>query len=168
MLAANGDAWRTLLPCDSCSDVGPGPATIGREALPTFGSSTEAAVEVNRRQFLFYGAASAGLAATGAMKTDVWTRDRPPRDYAKRFAKYEPTPEPDGDLAKVTWPAFVIAAGPEVRRLYEFQVVNGSLMRYMPCFCGCGAESGHHNNRDCYIRSVGADGSVVFDSMAPT
>ena len=27
-------------------------------------------------------------------------------------------------------------AGAEVKGLYEFQVVNGQVMRFMPCFCG--------------------------------
>jgi Protein of unknown function with PCYCGC motif len=88
-------------------------------------------------------------------------------DYAARFAGFAPADEPDGDLSKVIWPDFVTEAGPEVRRLYEFQVVNGELMRWMPCFCGCG-QDGHRNNRDCYVRAVNADGSVVFDAMAPT
>jgi hypothetical protein len=38
----------------------------------------------------------------------------------------------------------------------------------MPCYCGCGKNAGHRSNRDCYIKSVRADGSVIFDSMAPT
>jgi hypothetical protein len=88
-------------------------------------------------------------------------------DFSARFAAYEAADEPNGDLAKVTWPAFVTRAGPEVRALYEFQITHGELMRYMPCFCGCGA-NGHRNNRDCYVRAVNPDGSVVFDPMAPT
>ena len=88
-------------------------------------------------------------------------------DFSARFAAYDVADEPNGDLAKVTWPAFVMRAGSEVQQLYAFQVAHGELMRYMPCFCGCGAD-GHRNNRDCYIRAVNADGSVVFDPMAPT
>jgi hypothetical protein len=88
-------------------------------------------------------------------------------DYEAHFARDQPVDEPNGDLAKVVWPEFVTRAGPEVQRLYEFQVVNGALMRYMPRFCGCGGD-GHRNNRDCYVKSVNADGSVVFDAMAPT
>lgn len=88
--------------------------------------------------------------------------------FAARFAQYKAAPEPNGDLAKVVWPDYVTAAGPEVQRLYEFQVTHGELMRYMPCFCGCGQNAGHRSNRDCYVREVKADGSVVFDSMAPT
>lgn len=91
-----------------------------------------------------------------------------PDGFAARFAGYEAASEPNGDLAKVVWPEFVTRAGPEVQRLYEFQITNGDLMRYMPCFCGCGQSSGHESNRDCYVRRVNADGSVVLDPMAPT
>lgn len=89
-------------------------------------------------------------------------------DFEARFADFEVADEPNGDLSKVVWPAFVTEAGPEVKQLYEFQVTHGELMRYMPCFCGCGENDGHRSNRDCYVESVEADGSVVFDSMAPT
>lgn len=85
-----------------------------------------------------------------------------------RFARYPVPDEPNGDLAKVVWPAFVTRAGPEVQRLYEFQIQNGDLMKYMPCFCGCAQEAGHRSNRDCYVRQVNPDGSVVLDPMAPT
>ena len=88
--------------------------------------------------------------------------------FAGRFAGYEAAPEPNGDLSKVVWPDYVLAGGAEVKRLYEFQVTHGELMRYMPCFCGCGQNAGHMSNRDCYVREVNPDGSVVFDSMAPT
>jgi hypothetical protein len=91
-----------------------------------------------------------------------------PQDFSARFAAYEPAPEPNGDLKKVVWPDYVLNGGAEVRQLYEFQVTHGELMRYMPCFCGCGQNAGHRSNRDCYIRRVNPDGSVVFDSMAPT
>jgi uncharacterized protein with PCYCGC motif len=90
-----------------------------------------------------------------------------PQDFSARFVGYEPAPEPNGDLKKIVWPDYVLKGGAEVRRLYEFQVTHGELMRYMPCFCGCGQNAGHRSNRDCYIRRVNPDGSVVFDSMAP-
>lgn len=91
-----------------------------------------------------------------------------PAGFEERFAQYEPAPEPNGDLSKVVWPDYVLNAPPEVKELYEFQVTHGDLMRWMPCFCGCGQTAGHRSNRDCYIRRVNADGSVVFDPMAPT
>ena len=89
-------------------------------------------------------------------------------DVSARFASFEPADAPNGDLSKVVWPPFVTRANPEVKRLYEFNIQNGELMRYMPCFCGCHLEDGHRNNRDCYVEEVKADGSVVLDSMAPT
>ncbi len=89
-------------------------------------------------------------------------------DFSARFAGYEPAREPNGDLSKVVWPDYVLNAGGDVKRLYEFQVTHGELMRYMPCFCGCGQNAGHRSNRDCYVRRVNADGSVDFDPMAPT
>lgn len=89
-------------------------------------------------------------------------------DFEAQFSEFEAADEPNGDLAKVEWPSFVTDGGSEVQSLYEFQITHGELMRYMPCFCGCGQSSGHRSNRDCYVKSVGADGSVILDSMAPT
>ncbi|MDQ3328243.1 MAG: PCYCGC domain-containing protein [Chloroflexota bacterium] len=88
-------------------------------------------------------------------------------DYSSRFAAFRAADEPNADPAKVDWPDFVTSADPEVRQLYEFQLQNGELMRYMPCFCGCGGD-GHKSNRDCYVQSVNSDGTAVLDSMAPT
>lgn len=126
----------------------------------------------SRRRFFELGLAAVGTAAvTSACATNA-KRDagtnRNPEDFSGRFARYQAADEPNGDLSKVVWPAFIIDAGPEVQRLYKFQIVNGHVMRYMPCFCGCGQNAGHRNNRDCYVKAVDADGSVVFDSMAPT
>lgn len=92
----------------------------------------------------------------------------PTTDSSTCFARYQAADEPNGDLARVTWPPFILRAGPEVKQLYEFQVTNGDLMKYMPCFCGCQYEDDHRSNRDCYVDQVNPDGSVVFDAMAPT
>jgi hypothetical protein len=105
---------------------------------------------------------------TGACSSNREKSAEPENDFSTRFAQYKAAPEPNGDLAKVVWPKFVTDAGPEVKRLYEFQLTHGELMRYMPCFCGCGDFAGHRSNRDCYVRRVSRDGSVVFDDMAPT
>lgn len=89
------------------------------------------------------------------------------KDFSPQFASFKAANEPNADPSKVVWPDYV-PAGSKVRTLYEFQLVNGDLMKYMPCFCGCNMEDQHQNNRDCYIQAVNADGSVVFDNMAPT
>lgn len=130
-----------------------------------------------RRQFLaLCGAAGAGGVLTACGGSGDSSSNQAQHgagtgleaSYEHLFAGYTAAEEPDGDLAMVVWPEFVTASPPEVRELYEFHVTHGEVMRYIPCFCGCSASSGHYNNRDCYIREVHADGSVTFDSMAPT
>jgi hypothetical protein len=126
---------------------------------------------MDRRDFLSSAtllALGAGAAACGGGSDSAPSTAPPERDLAARFAKYRVASEPNGDLAKVTWPSFVTDAPAEVKTLYEFQVTHGNLMKWMPCYCGCGQNAGHKSNRDCYVKTVRADGSVVFDSMAPT
>jgi hypothetical protein len=126
---------------------------------------------MDRRDFLSSAtllALGAGAAACGGGSGSASSTTQPERDLAARFAKYRVASEPNGDLANVVWPSFVDDAPAEVKTLYEFQVTHGNLMKWMPCYCGCGQNAGHKSNRDCYIKSVRADGSVVFDSMAPT
>ncbi len=111
-------------------------------------------------------------ACSGGSSTDAAGRDgdasaATETGFAARFAGFEPADESNGDLDRVVWPDFIIEAGPDIQRLYAFQVTNGDLMRYMPCFCGCHLHSEHRSNRDCYIREVHEDGSVTFDPMAP-
>jgi hypothetical protein len=123
-----------------------------------------------RREFLAVGmaAAAAGIAScSSGGSTRARGATRTTEDFSARFARFPVAEEPNGDLAKVVWPNFVTDAGPDVKRLYEFQITHGEVMRYMPCFCGCGQTDGHRNNRDCYVQQVNADGSVVLDSMAP-
>jgi uncharacterized protein with PCYCGC motif len=126
---------------------------------------------LTRRRFLVLGAASvAAVGAGGCSSRSSGSKGAPgvSTDYSARFAAFKPAVEPNGDLSKVVWPDFVTAAGPDVQRLYEFQITHGELMRYMPCFCGCGQDAGHRSNRDCYVTAVNSDGSVVLDAMAPT
>jgi hypothetical protein len=117
------------------------------------------------------GAAGVALTACGSTSggpSPVPSPPAEPSDLSVRFAAFSPAEEPNGDLARVTWPDWLDQFGPEVKGLYAFQVVHGDLMRWMPCFCGCKGSDGHRNNRDCYVEAVNPDGSVVFDSMAPT
>ena len=125
---------------------------------------------MHRRGFLGAGATVLlGLAAAACGGTKQSTRVKIDRsDLPGSFAKYAPASEPNADLSKITWPSFVTSTDPEVKTLYEFQLTHGELMRYMPCYCGCGQTDGHRNNRDCYVKQVNQDGSAVLDSMAPT
>lgn len=127
-----------------------------------------------RRAVALLGLGSAGIALTACTSSADRPADTgaisttPAQDFSARFAAFKVADEPNGDPAKVTWPDWISQADPEVKRLYEFQILNGDLMRWMPCFCGCGKSSDHRNNRDCYVQAVNPDGSVEFDRMAPT
>ena len=123
---------------------------------------------VTRRSFIAMGVTAVAAGVASCSSGSGGRSGGKPADLPRWFAKYSPADEPDADPSKVRWPDFVVEAGGDVRELYEFQLTHGDLMRYMPCFCGCGQNAGHRNNRDCYIKQVNADGSVVFDSMAPT
>jgi hypothetical protein len=74
-----------------------------------------------------------GTSQQTASNTEAETSSETPTDFAARFAEFEPADEPNGDLRQVVWPELVTAAGPEIQRLYAFQVGNGHIMRYMPC-----------------------------------
>jgi hypothetical protein len=118
---------------------------------------------LGRRTLLHVFVLGAGGLAIGACGAN-----RPTGDVSARFAGFQAADEPNADPATVVWPPFVTRADPEIKRLYEFQLRNGELMKYMPCFCGCHLEDGHRNNRDCYVDTVNPDGTVVLDAMAPT
>jgi hypothetical protein len=145
---------------------------------------------LSRRRLLILGALTAASAAAAACTTDAgepaapaapappverrvavsapqWA-DAPQVDFSAMFAGFPVADEPNGDLARVVWPDWIQRGSDDLKRQYEFQVVNGDLMKYMPCFCGCGRADGHTSSRGCYVREVKPDGSVVFDDMAPT
>lgn len=142
----------------------PGPALTRRRLLVLLGGGAAALVTACGQG----DKAGPGSFAPAATAAPAPRSDVPPVDFSAHFARFQAADEPNGDLSKVVWPGWIERAGPEVKTLYEFQVVNGDLMKYMPCFCGCGQTSGHRSNRDCYVREVRPDGSVVFDTMAPT
>lgn len=61
----------------------------------------------------------------------------------------------------------VFAGTGEIQALYEYAVEHGDDLQYIPCSCGCGG-IGHTSNRDCYIKSFNADGTLTFTSHAAT
>ena len=64
-----------------------------------------------------------------------------------------------------TLPDFVSDAPPQVKEAYRFAIANPDVLSKFPCYCGCGA-MGHQNNLQCYIKEVGADGSIAFENHA--
>ena len=53
----------------------------------------------------------------------------------------------------------------EVREAYRFAIANREILRYVPCYCGCGHE-GHASNASCYVKDDSTPGNLVFDRMS--
>jgi hypothetical protein len=60
-------------------------------------------------------------------------------------------------------PAFLQRASATVRSAYLFAAMHEKELRYIPCFCGCGAD-GHTSNFDCFVAGRARDGTVTFDA----
>ncbi len=67
--------------------------------------------------------------------------------------------------AAIQLPAFVYAptAPKNAVTAYKFALEHPELLSRVPCYCGCGQESGHKSNLDCFIKTrSGPD--VTFDN----
>jgi Protein of unknown function with PCYCGC motif len=62
-------------------------------------------------------------------------------------------------------PSDVQRAPAEVREAYRFAIANRDVLRYIPCYCGCGSE-GHTSNASCYVKDSSKPGNLVFDRMS--
>jgi len=64
-----------------------------------------------------------------------------------------------------TLPADIRRAPDDVREAYHFAIANRDILRYIPCYCGCGAQ-GHTSNASCYIKDDSTRDRPVFDRMS--
>lgn len=62
-------------------------------------------------------------------------------------------------------PPDIQRASPKIREAYRFAVANRDTLRYVPCFCGCGAE-GHSSNASCYLKDSSSPQRPEFDRMS--
>ncbi len=60
------------------------------------------------------------------------------------------------------WPERIAKSSKEIREAYAYAVRGPRSLRYIPCYCGCGA-SGHKNNQDCYVKTFATKGWVTLD-----
>lgn len=54
----------------------------------------------------------------------------------------------------------------ETRDAYRFAVLNRDVLKYIPCYCGCGESDGHTSNASCYVKDKSPVGRPEFDSMS--
>jgi hypothetical protein len=102
---------------------------------------------MNRRKFLTRGL----LAVSGVALTDC-------RALGAAEHRYRLAPE------NILPPDIAKAPG-EVREAYRFAILNRGTLRYIPCYCGCGAD-GHTSNASCYFKDSSTPANPVFDRMS--
>jgi hypothetical protein len=73
-----------------------------------------------------------------------------------------PAPSQDAAYDDAALPQFVAAAPGYVQSAYLFALERPDVMRWMPCYCGCGDHDDHKSAHDCFIRKRTPDG-VEFD-----
>ncbi|GIP34265.1 PCYCGC domain-containing protein [Paenibacillus sp. J2TS4] len=75
---------------------------------------------------------------------------------------------PNGDIQERTasadqLPSFLDGQHEIVVHAYQTAAAHTDLLDWMPCYCGCGEVAGHKSNKNCFIKEVAEDGSVVWD-----
>lgn len=60
------------------------------------------------------------------------------------------------------WPIEYRSAPQPVRDAYAWAAMHENILRYIPCYCGCGA-GGHKNNYDCFVSAEAANGWITMD-----
>jgi hypothetical protein len=73
-----------------------------------------------------------------------------------------PIPPLGANPMRGIWPAQYASAPPQVREAYAWAATHENVLRYIPCYCGCGA-NGHKNNYDCFVRARGENGWITMD-----
>ena len=98
-----------------------------------------------------------GLTAAGALAVVVFLRSGGLGEAQHAYAL-----APESVL-----PADIRRASAEVVEAYRFAIANQATLRYIPCYCGCGAE-GHTSNASCYLKDFSTPENMVFDRMSLT
>lgn len=72
-------------------------------------------------------------------------------------------------LSDVAWPVYVARGPSAVKESYQFAVLRPDVLKYMPCYCGCGQHNGHRSNEDCFIAAMNEGGrTIAFEQHGST
>lgn len=78
--------------------------------------------------------------------------------------KLRPYTAADTEVASpIAYPSYVTS---KVRDGYEFAVARPEVLKFMPCYCGCGLTQKHDSNLDCFIAGVDSNGGMIFTNHA--
>ncbi|NOU88657.1 hypothetical protein GC102_23305 [Paenibacillus sp. LMG 31460] len=99
---------------------------------------------------------AAVLTACGSQKV---TSDKDHSDHQEHAS---------GDLQEKTasvnvLPTFLKGQTEQIRIVYEASGQATDILKWIPCYCGCGESAGHTSNMDCFVKEINKDGSVVWD-----
>lgn len=122
----------------------------GSASSSVFSVASQVPELMGRRSFLARGVMVAGTMTLTEFSW-VWAFGRVRRAY-------ELAPES-------VLPNDIRRAPAEVREAYRFAIANREILRYIPCYCGCGDE-GHTSNASCYLKDYSTPTSLVFDRMS--
>lgn len=86
----------------------------------------------------------------------------PEHDHETEYISTETTSGPD------VLPTFLKQVDPDIGKIYQIAADNREILKYIPCYCGCGDSEGHKSNLNCFIKEEKADGSIVWDVHAVT
>ncbi len=62
-------------------------------------------------------------------------------------------------------PDYVMKSSKKVQETYILAAQYPEVLESVPCYCGCGADSGHESNLDCFI--AGMDGNMAVTEWDP-
>jgi hypothetical protein len=73
-------------------------------------------------------------------------------------------PAPAGVRRPARGPLPPYVRGEAAAEAYRFAAARPDLLRFVPCYCGCGAGDGHASNLDCFVAAFAADGWPTYAS----
>ena len=121
------------------------------------------------RPFTFLlGLAGLGLITTVVVAANQTTPQRTPAAATKPAPKSATAPKPAAKAPMVKYsvpplPSVGFAAVRPmdiVRATYDFAAQHPEVLKFVPCYCGCGAQ-GHKANESCFVARRDAKGNVL-------
>ncbi|QFG00582.1 hypothetical protein PB01_18290 [Psychrobacillus glaciei] len=74
----------------------------------------------------------------------------------------------NGDLQETTAsaeviPTFLDNQSEDMKLVYQAAAKANNILKWIPCYCGCGDSAGHLSNFNCFVHEIKENGDVVWD-----
>ncbi|MFB5087472.1 PCYCGC motif-containing lipoprotein [Psychrobacillus sp. PGGUH221] len=98
------------------------------------------------------------LSACGQKEAEVGHEE-----HAEHIAHSE-----NGDIQETTasadvLPTFLDSQSEDMKLVYQAAAKANDILKWMPCYCGCGDSAGHMSNFNCFVQEIKENGEVVWD-----